>query len=70
MDHAITQYLERIGDDCAAVLGPGMTVLGVERAELDGVVRLQFGIRCAVTYTKLSVRATPSSPHMRRCAGS
>jgi hypothetical protein len=41
MDHAIAQYLERIGDDCAAVLGPGMTVLGVERAELDGIVRLQ-----------------------------
>jgi hypothetical protein len=33
-------YLNRIADDCRTVLGPGATVLGVERVDVESAVRL------------------------------
>jgi len=33
-------YLNHIADDCRTVLGPGATVLGVQRIDLDSAVRL------------------------------
>jgi hypothetical protein len=40
MSEAQAQYLGRIGDDCAALLGRDAAVLGVGEAKLGGTVRL------------------------------
>ena len=40
LSEADARYLAGIGDDSEAVLGPGITLLGVEREDRDGSVRL------------------------------
>lgn len=40
MRHADSVYFERIADDCRTVLGPGATVLGVQRVDVGSAVRL------------------------------
>lgn len=40
VSEASSQYLQRIREDAAAVLGSGIALLGIEREELHGVVRL------------------------------
>jgi hypothetical protein len=45
MTEAGSQYLESIAEDCAALLGPGIAVLGIERADLAGAVRLTVRYR-------------------------
>jgi len=40
MSEAEDRYLAQIGDDCEAVLGPGIELLAMERQERDNAVRL------------------------------
>ncbi|HET6820908.1 MAG TPA: hypothetical protein VFH98_10175 [Candidatus Limnocylindria bacterium] len=40
MRAADNAYLNRIAEDCRTVLGPGVTVLGVQRVDLESAVRL------------------------------
>jgi hypothetical protein len=47
MREAEASYLGRVAEDCAAVLGPGITVLGIEQTALEGGVRLALRFEAA-----------------------